>query len=332
MPVDVHAHCFPAKYLERLERRGDASARSLAALGAGDTPDELAARLDAMDRAGVDMQVLSISGQGWDPDDASEASSTTRLANDLLGDIVGRYPDRFAAFAALPLPNLDPAAAELERVLGLPGFLGVCVPSSIRGRSIADQEFEPLFDELDWRATVLFIHPVGRGAESPLVVDRGLEWPIGATIEDTIVVTQLLARAIPGRFPQVRIVNAHLGGALPMLGARLDALLPRVAPDMAERPSLAARRMWYDTVCHAHGPALLAGVSAFGADRLVLGSDYPFVRGDAYDAAVRFVSGAGLPATDVQAILESNAATVLEGQAGPPVGVRSADSAPARRR
>lgn len=311
MRVDIHAHCFPGAYLDLLARYGDRSERGLAALHAGDGPDDVAARLGLMDVSEVQMQVLSLSSQGPYVADAAHAVAAARLANDLLADLVDRHRERFTALAVLPLPHLDAAMEELDRALALPGVVGVVVSSSIMGRSIAEAAFEPLYAELDRRSTVLFIHPAGRAAESPLIESTGLAWPIGAPIEDTIAVTHLVARGIPLRYPNLKILNAHLGGATPMLVARLDNQFARSVPDAPEAPSLAVRRMWYDTVCHAHGPALLAGDAVFGARQLILGTDYPFVRGPEYAAAVRFVAGAGLAVADAEAILDLNGAALL---------------------
>lgn len=311
MRIDIHAHCFPGAYLDLLARHGDTSERGLAALHAGDGPDDVDARLELMDASEVQMQVLSLSSQGPYVADAAQATAAARLANDLLADLVDRHRERFMAFAVLPLPHMSAAMEELDRALALPGIVGVVVSSSIMGRSIVESTFEPLYGELDRRSAVLFVHPAGRAAESPLIESTGLAWPIGAPIEDTIAVTHLIARGIPVRYPNLKILNAHLGGAIAMLIARLDNQFPRSIPDAPEAPSLAVRRMWYDTVCHAHGPALLAADAAFGARQLILGTDYPFVRGPDYAAAVRFVNGAGLATADAEAILGLNGAALL---------------------
>jgi aminocarboxymuconate-semialdehyde decarboxylase len=315
MRVDIHAHYFPGAYLERLSRYGDPASAGLAAMGAGDRPGELEARLTLMDEVGIDLQALSISALGPYLGHVGRAASAARLANDLFGELCGRWPGRFAALAVLPLPHIDAALRELDRVLGSPGFLGVAVATSIRGRSIAADAFDPLYEELDRRATVLFIHPAGRAAESPLIASSGLTWPIGAPIEDTISVVHLIARGIPFRHRRLRIVNAHLGGALPMLIERLDHQFPRAVPDAPEPPSVAARRMWYDTVGHGHAPALVAATASFGADRLVLGTDFPYVRGAYLRQAVDYIGAAGLPDTEAQAILDRNAARVLAAEA-----------------
>jgi hypothetical protein len=93
----------------------------------------------------------------------------------------------------------------------------------------------------------------------------------------------------------MKILNSHLGGALPMLLQRMGNQLAWEAPETPETPSLAARRMWYDTVGHAHPPALRCAAGSLGADRLVLGTDFPYQSGAAYQRAVSYLTTSGLP-------------------------------------
>jgi aminocarboxymuconate-semialdehyde decarboxylase len=317
MRVDIHAHAFPAAYLDALEAAGQRGPAFVRALAAGDAPEELDRRLEAMDAVGVDLQVLSPSSLLPSLPDPGSASAAATLLNERYAEIVRRRPDRFAAFAVLPLPHLEAALAGLDDALRRPGVVGIAVATSISGISIADARFEPLFAELDRRSTLLFIHPAGDAAGSTRIEELGLSWALGAPIEDTVSVAHLLARGIPTRYPNLRIVNAHLGGALPMLLQRLDQQFPRIASDAPEAPSVAARRMWFDTVSDGHAPALIAARLAFGADRLVLGTDYPFVRGDHHRDAVEYISACGFEAVEVVAIRDDAAAGLIRSGARP---------------
>jgi 6-methylsalicylate decarboxylase len=125
------------------------------------------------------------------------------------------------------------------------------------------------------------------------------------------VPAQLITHGIPSRFPNIKIINSHLGGALPMLLQRADNQYQWEAPNTPERPSEAARRMWYDTVGHGHAPALRCAVESFGADRLVLGTDFPYEAGDIFVRAVDYIRDSGLNEDDAQAILERNAMALL---------------------
>jgi len=312
MRIDVHAHYFPEKYLNLLERFGSKATNEARNRGAGDSHAELEARLELMDSANVQVQVLSISPQLPYLEDEAHAAEAARTINDLYADLVQRYPTRFAAFAATPLPHIDAALTEMERAIDQLHMAGITVATSVLGRSLADPQFEPMYAELDRRGAVLYIHAAGVGACSPLIADYGLTWPIGAPIEDTISATQLIFKGIPERYPHIKIINSHLGGGLPMFLQRLDNLYRWVAPGITEPPSAQARRMWYDTVGHFHAPALRCACESFGADRLVLGTDFPYLSGDRYRRSVVYIEDAGLSTSDAQRILEGNAASLLQ--------------------
>ncbi len=282
----------------------------------GGSSEELEARLELMDSAQVQMQVLSVSPQLPYFEDETHAVEAARATNDLYADLVRRYPTRFAAFAAAPLPQIDAALAEIERALDQLHMVGVTVATSILGRSLADPEFEPLYAELDRRGAVLYIHPAGVSACSPLIANYGLTWPIGAPIEDTISATQLIFKDIPVRYPRIKIINSHLGGALPMLLQRLDNQYRWAAPQMTEPPSTQARRMWYDTVGHFHVPALRCACESFGADRLLLGTDFPYLSGDGYRRSVAYIEDAGLSTSEAHRILDTNAASCYNWRGG----------------
>ena len=138
-----------------------------------------------------------------------------------------------------------------------------------------------------------------------------MTWMIGAPIEDTVAAMHLIVAGIPSRYPDLRIVVGHLGGALPMVLERADHQYVWEAPHTPEPPSAAARRMWYDTVGHDHTPALRAAVESLGADRLLLGTDFPYQAGDLFRAAVDYVPRAGLTQDEIDAILDRNAPALL---------------------
>ncbi|MEU4096689.1 amidohydrolase family protein [Streptomyces sp. NPDC026673] len=300
--TDVHAHLWTEGYLGFLESHGRDDTATQRGLGAGDGPRELDARFAANDAAGIGHQILSVSPQGPYFPGRGPAVAAARRANDDYAAVVAAHPDRFSAFAALPLPHLDAALEELARALDELGMAGVAVTTDVLGRSLGDPAYTPLFEELDRRGSVLSLHPSGHDAGSPLIADGGMRWMVGAPVEDTICAVHLILAGVPRRFPRLRIVNAHLGGALPMLPARADDHCPWEAPGIEERPSAAVRRMWYDTVAHGHVPALRAAAATYGADRLLLGTDFPYQSGGQLLRAVSFIREA-LPAAEARAVL-----------------------------
>ncbi|MHB1430572.1 MAG: amidohydrolase family protein [Streptosporangiaceae bacterium] len=311
MRIDVHAHLFPSSYLDLLEQAGVPTAAQHRGLGADDTTAELDARFVLMDTAGVERQVLGIGPAPAYLPGRDRAVALTRGINDLYADMVRRYPARFLAFAALPLPHLDDALSELDRALGDLGMCGVGLSATVNGMALTDPALAPLWAELDRRESVVFVHPAGDCAGSPHI-DGAMRWMVGAPVEDTIVAARLITSGHLLRYPRCKIVISHLGGALPLLLERWDNLsrLGGAVPEI--EPSEAARLMWYDTVSHGSATALLAAVRAVGADRLLLGSDFPYQTGPMYThGAVGFMPGSGLEPDQVRRILDGNAASLL---------------------
>jgi aminocarboxymuconate-semialdehyde decarboxylase len=130
-------------------------------------------------------------------------------------------------------------------------------------------------------------------------------------VEDTIAAAQLIVAGIPSRYPALKIIVSHLGGGLPMLLQRMDNQVGWAAPDMPEPPSVAARHLWYDTVGHGYLPALRCAVEAFGADRLVLGTDFPYETGDTFRRAVNYVRDLDSDSSTINRILGLSADALL---------------------
>ncbi|MFL6077500.1 MAG: amidohydrolase family protein [Mycobacteriales bacterium] len=310
MNIDMHAHLWSEQYLDLLASHGNAGTAVHRGLGAGATAAELDARFALMDSAGIDVQVLSATPASPHFANEAHAVEAARRVNDEYAALVREHPDRFLALASLPFPHPDAALAELARGLDDLGMVGAAITTSVLGRSLADPAFLPVYAELDRRGSVLFVHPAGSGAGSPLI-GPDMTWAVGAPIEDTVAVTHLILAGIPSRYPNLRIVATHLGGALPMVLERLDRQSAWEAPGTPEKPRVAARRMWYDTVAHDHVPALRAAVESLGADRLVLGTDFPYQSGEAFRQAVGYLERAGLPAEQVAGIRDATPAGLL---------------------
>ncbi len=310
MRIDVHAHYWTDDYLDLVAKLGKTDTGTQRGIGAGGGA-ELDERLRLMDRAGVGMQVLSAAPQLPYGSDPQQAQAVARFVNDQYAELVSSYHDRFRAFAATPMPYVDESIAEMSRALDELGMVGVVMNTTVLGQALVDPSFEPVFAELDRRGAVLYLHPAGNSACTPLIKDFSLTWMVGAPLEDTISTMQLITRGIPSRYPKIKIINSHLGGALPMLLQRADDQYAWEYPPTPEAPSVAARRMWYDTVGHGHVPALRCAVESFGADRLVLGTDFPYEAGDVFVRAIDYISASGIPADQAEAILERNAMDLL---------------------
>jgi len=266
-----------------------------------------------MDEAGVGLQVLSPAA-GWAPysDDEGSAVAAAVIGNDLTADLAHRMPDRFKALVSLPLPHVDASLREMRRGLDELGMLGVNIHCSVLDRPIVEPEFLPIYEELNRRHAVVLFHPTGNGICSPLVTDFGLNAAVGTSLEDTLLALHLIARKIPAQFPDITFIVPHLGGPIAMLLERLDNQFSMAQRGLPEPPSVTARRFYYDTVGHGSHAALLCAWKAFGADHLLPGSDFPVLLNfESYARTFAWIREAGLPAGDVEQILERTAPAVL---------------------
>ncbi len=317
MIVDVHAHYFPKAYNDLLVSIGGRSlpeaARPITARPLRhDDPAGLATRLQQMDDAGVQMQVLSPAASPPYAEKEADAVAAARLINDSYAELAQKYPGRFAAVVSLPLPHIDAALREMERGLDELGMVGVSLTCSCFDRSTAEAEFEPLYAEMNRRRTVLNYHPIQNGICSPMINDYRFTVSVGASLEDSAIVLHLIARRVPERYPHIKYVVPHLGGIIPMQLQRLDNQAPRQHPDLPEPPSVTARRFYYDTVGHGSQAALLCAWKAFGADHLVAGSDYPVLLAfETYRQTFHYIRESPLPAADVDRILNHNVQILL---------------------
>ena len=312
MIIDVHAHYFPSEYLDRLDLYGGSHMTGLIRrmkLASADFSG-LHDHLRNMDRSKVELQVLSVSGQLPYFAKESDAVDAARLGNDIYARIVREHPKRFAAFACTPLPHVQASIEETRRALDELGMVGVTTGTFVLGKTIADPAFDAFFADLNRRKAVLFIHPTGGGLGSQLIESTKLVWPVGAPLEDTVCLLQFMQADFPRRFPDIKIILPHLGGFAPFLATRLDQLQDHFLPDSATTPSAQAKYFWYDTV-NGNPAALRCTRETLGTDHLLLGTDYPFWRDDAFKLCVDYVGDAGLPPQEVDAILGASAQRLL---------------------
>jgi predicted TIM-barrel fold metal-dependent hydrolase len=276
-----------------------------------DTPEHIDERVRLMEDAGVRMQILSPGTAHYfeDPVNSCEAA---QIVNDSFAQLTEQLPAKFGAYISLPLPHIEASLRELERATKMRGMVGVTLHCSIIDKSVAAAEFDPIYEELNRRGAILFLHPCRNGICSALINDYQLAESVGTSVEDSLAVVHMLVRRIPERFPDIRIIVPHLGGILPMLLERLDNQLPKVHPDLREAPSITARRFWYDTVSHGSSAALRCACDALGSERLLPGSDYPFLLlHQPYRRAFTYIESAANPRLDAEQILHSNARSLF---------------------
>jgi aminocarboxymuconate-semialdehyde decarboxylase len=323
--VDVHAHVIMPSYQAlitgfgyTLPGYGSAPAAKLppqppAPAPAGppravlDNDEAVAQRLALMDEAGVARQVLSTIYAPYFEDEG-HAAAAARHVNDIHAGIVRKHPSRFSSFVALPLPHIDASLAELKRGMDELGMLGVNIQCFCLDRSVADDHFNPIYEELNRREAVVFFHPCVNGICSTFITEWGLNGTVGPVSEDTVVATHLIIKQIPRRYPKIKFIVPHFGGVLPMLLNRLDNQLGLTIPGLPEKPSITARRFWYDSVGHGSKAACACAVEAFGDRKILPGSDYPVLLPfESYHQTFDYIRHLGLPEETVERILYSNA-------------------------
>lgn len=311
MTIDVHAHHYPPALVDLMAVLGSPAVAAVKRAGPELALEE---RVQLLERNGIARQVLSVGILAPDFANGEHATTAAHLANDLYAQACRAFPAQLGAFGAVPLPHVDAAVREARRCLDDLGMLGITLGCSVAGRPLDDPAFSPLFAELDRRAAVLFLHPVGANT-GPHTTDLGLPWMIGAVFEDTIAAVRLVLSGMTTRYPRLRIVVPHLGGAAPFLIERLEYYVELErrngnAPGFHGSVRDQLRRLWYDTV-NLQPAALRCAVTGFGADRLLLGTDFPFLAGTALCSCVRYVRETGLSPVQRDAILTHNASLLL---------------------
>jgi aminocarboxymuconate-semialdehyde decarboxylase len=262
--------------------------------------------------AGVRRVVLSPVVQLLYPNvDADVALERCRIQNDGIASLVRSAAGRVAGLGAVPLQDPELAAAELRTLMGAGGLRGVEIGASVRDVYLGDDRFEPFWAAASKTGAVVFIHPTTRGFGGLVFSEYYLWNLVGNPLETTITAAHMVLSGVLDRHPNLTVVLAHGGGALPALRGRLrhgHAAQPAAHARLLEAPDGAIRRFYFDTV--VHDAALLRSLVEFaGADHVLLGSDYPFDMADPHPPET--VRRARLGADAEAAILGGNAARLF---------------------
>jgi predicted TIM-barrel fold metal-dependent hydrolase len=274
--IDVHAHYLPPAYRKALDGAG------LAKLDGGIpvpswTPQ---AHLAMMQAQGISSSILSISSPGLHFLDAATAVSLAREVNEEGAALARDHAGKFGYFATLPLPDVAASVAELDYAYDHLQADGVCLETNAKGLYLGDPTFTPLFDALERRKSVVFLHPtspacfeqIGMGFPAPL-----LEFPFDTARS---VVSLIFSGVLKAR-PNIRVILSHGGGALPILASR--AAMVAQTPLVSPRPEGGAaevmaevRRFYFDLALSASPVTLSALLQITDPSHIMFGTDYPF--------------------------------------------------------
>ncbi len=321
--VDFHNHFYPPEYIDAV-KAGPSSVKVTSdpagnpllhypgdynILVPGHRDIEFRARV--LDRAGVTTQILSFTTPGVHVEAPERSVMLARLVNDRYAEIVAQHRGRFAALATLPLNEPAASADELERAITKLGFRGAMLFSNVNGTALSDPSYRMLYERANTLEAVLFIHPTTPvGVEA--MTDYWLMPLVGFTFDTTLAAAKLVFSGAARRYPGIRWVLAHLGGAIPYLAERLDRgyfAFKECREHIDKPPSEYLKEFYYDTVNFDPGSLRLA-LDFAGADHLVAGSDYPHQIGS-LDKMAESVGRLGISETEKASILSGNAARLL---------------------
>jgi aminocarboxymuconate-semialdehyde decarboxylase len=240
------------------------------------------ARIRDMDKAGVDLAVVSLTCPNAYFGDEAVSVRAAQMVNDSMAEQQRARPDRIAWFTSLPWQYADAAIAELERTTAA-GAVGVMVIANIDGMNLTHADFAPVWKAIDDRGLPVLVHPTAPLGTPDMSLDEyGLVPPIGFMIDTTLAVARMILDGFLDRYPNLKIIAAHGGATLPYLAGRLDRcheMIPACADAISDKPSSYLERIWYDSVVYSQG-ALELCVDVAGPDNVLYGSDYPHNIGD----------------------------------------------------
>ena len=336
--IDVHAHILTEDTIRLLQRESPKAAPKLSDIddqfGTLDVAGsvyrhfprggwDLDRRFRDMAASKVDMQVLSVCPQTFlYAQPPALAAAFARIQNEQLAKLVKTHPGRFQGIATVPMQAPQQAADELRHAMTVLGLRGMQIGSNIAGKNLDDPELEPVWAAAAELGAFILLHPINVAG-----IDRlgsyYLNNLIGNPLDTTIAAACLVFSGVLERHPSLKICLAHGGGFVPYQAGRfLHGWHVRAEPKkkLPKPPTDSLQRFYFDTIVHSK-EVLEFLVGNAGADRVLLGSDYPFDMGT--PDGVLQVRSLSLPAAEQASILGGLAQTML----GSPVGRPSARAA-----
>ena len=324
--IDVHAHILTEETIALLNREapayrlklrdvdGDFAMLDMGAISYPKFPRggwDLERRLHDMARAKFDRQVLSVLPQtvAYEEEPAL-ALTLSQIQNEQIAALVKQQPDRFLGLGTVPLQSPEASASELQRCMKELGLRGMMIGSNVKGRNFDDPGLEPVWAAAAELGAFIFIHPTTTAAADRLK-DYYLRNFIGNPLDTTIAAACLLFAGVLERHPSIKIFLSHGGGFLPYQEARFIhgwGEREESKKYLKVSPAASLGRFLYDTILHARKPLEFL-IDQTGADRVLLGSDYPYDMGQ-YDT-VDLISSLSIGEAEKAKILGGNARRLL---------------------
>ncbi|MCH8124560.1 amidohydrolase [candidate division KSB1 bacterium] len=286
--IDFHNHYYPPEYLRALQ---EGSSTIKVTFDSENNPllhypgdynvvvpghRDIAFRETVLEKEKIDKQVLTFTSPGTHIEKNDFSIELAMLVNNMLARIKDEKSHCFTALATLPLNNPQASVKEFERATKELGFAGCMLFSNVNGTALSDDRYWPLYESANEAKTVFYIHPIHPvGVEAML--DYWLMPLIGFTFDTTLAAAKLVFSGVIERFPEIRWVLAHLGGAIPYLAERLDRgfyAFKECRQNISKPPSEYLKNFYFDTV-NFDTKALQLAIDFAGTDHILAGSDYP---------------------------------------------------------
>jgi predicted TIM-barrel fold metal-dependent hydrolase len=308
--IDVHAHFLPPVYQSALQ---DAGLKSLDG-GMPIPPWSPERALAMMDEVGITGAVLSVSSPHVNFVNEKTRTSLCRAVNDYAADVRHRHPDRFGAYAILPLPDMVASLAEFEHAIDQLQLDGVALPTHTDGYYLGDGRLAPLLAALDARRVTVFVHPTspccfesfGLGLPAPMI-----EFPF----DTTRTAVSLMYSGALARHPNINFILPHAGGTLPFLAPRIAAIgaIPVLGDRALAAPDAVAAlaRFYYDTALSVAPQQIAALRTLAPVSQMLYGTDFPFATEARVRAAEDAFAGLAFTAQEEQMIRYGNASRLF---------------------
>jgi aminocarboxymuconate-semialdehyde decarboxylase len=271
-------------------------------------------RLKDMDRMGIDVQAVSPApNQTYYWTDPGMGAELARAVNERIAEIAAKWPDRFVGLGTVPLQDPGLAVSELEFAVKKLGLKGVEINPNVNGMDLTDARLslEKFFAAAEKLNAVVFMHPIGY-TDGGRLMDHYFNNVIGNPLETTVAASHLIFGGVMERHPKLKVVLPHAGGYLAHYWARMDHAW-KARPDcrtvLRKKPSSSLEKFYFDTI--AFDPGMLKQlIERFGADHVLLGTDYPYDMG--VENPVGFINKVKkLSAKEKERIMGGNAARLL---------------------
>ena len=290
MKIDCQSHVFPKEYAEILARNphppqaipqnegyivtyGDVQKFQLKL-----ESYDVDRKLRDMDSADIDISILSVNMPGPEMLAPQLRLGGAKICNDYVAEVVKKYPDRFAGLACLPWQDVPLAIREMERAKNDLNLKGIILYSHIGGTPVDSPMYELIYQCAEELEMPIVLHPVvPTWAEA--IKDYSMIPMVGLMIDHSLAMLRLILSGILERYPNLQIVQPHAGGVLPYLWGRVQnqtEVMKRGIENITQSPSMYYQRVFFDMV----SPSALAMKFIYdfaGADRLLFGSDHPWV-------------------------------------------------------